>query len=215
MKRRKIVIGDPHGCLVETEKILELAEYNPATDDVFFTGDLIHRGPDSKGCFTLMKKINARAVLGNHELEHLLVKNGEWMKSERVNRSIAEFGDLYGFFLQDIESWPLYIEDEDFTLIHAGLLPGKRPAEMTPREITSIRRIADPVNPKDRKPWFDYYTDPKLLLFGHWSQLGGLDRPNCVGLDMGCVYGRTLRAIIMPERKIIDIQAEKQYYVPS
>jgi bis(5'-nucleosyl)-tetraphosphatase (symmetrical) len=47
-------------------------------------------------------------------------------------------------------------------------------------------------------PWFDLparASHAVRVVFGHWSSLGFLQRANLLGLDTGCVWGRTLTAV--------------------
>jgi bis(5'-nucleosyl)-tetraphosphatase (symmetrical) len=46
-------------------------------------------------------------------------------------------------------------------------------------------------------PWFDVpgrCTAGTPIAFGHWSTLGGMDRPDLLALDTGCVWGGRLTA---------------------
>ena len=58
-------------------------------------------------------------------------------------------------------------------------------------------------------PWFDMpgrRTAATRVLFGHWSSLGLVSRPDLLGLDTGCVWGRTLTAArIGPVPEITDV----------
>ena len=54
-------------------------------------------------------------------------------------------------------------------------------------------------------PWFDSpgrKTRAQRLVFGHWSTLGLVVRPNLVALDTGCVWGRQLTAIRLDDHKV-------------
>jgi len=47
-------------------------------------------------------------------------------------------------------------------------------------------------------PWFEApgrQTTANTVAFGHWSQLGLMDRPGLMGLDTGCVWGGCLTAM--------------------
>lgn len=59
------IIGDIHGCLTELKKLVALA---PNDSDIYCTGDLIDRGPDSKGVIAFVRDNNIQVTLGNHEL---------------------------------------------------------------------------------------------------------------------------------------------------
>lgn len=54
-----------------------------------------------------------------------------------------------------------------------------------------------------RRPWFDY-QNPSLenwrVIFGHWSALGLYVRPNILGLDTGCVWGKELTMAKIPKQ---------------
>ncbi|MBU3724047.1 MAG: symmetrical bis(5'-nucleosyl)-tetraphosphatase [Burkholderiaceae bacterium] len=54
-------------------------------------------------------------------------------------------------------------------------------------------------------PWFDMpdrKTQSQRIVFGHWSTLGLVVRPNLIGLDTGCVWGRQLSAIRLEDHKV-------------
>ena len=118
-------------------------------------------------------------------------------------------------------SFPHFLEEENFIVVHAGLLPNKKPQQTDLEDLVKIRKIADPKNPKILKSWFDFYTAKKLIVFGHWAALNGIVRDNAIGLDTGCVYGKKLTALILsdfasspnsPKREIVSVQAKKQYF---
>lgn len=57
-------------------------------------------------------------------------------------------------------------------------------------------------------PWFDLpnrQTQDSTVVFGHWSTLGLLIRPNVLGLDTGCVWGGKLTAINLHDRSTIQV----------
>ncbi len=54
-------------------------------------------------------------------------------------------------------------------------------------------------------PWFDIpsrKTANTRVVFGHWSSLGLLVRPNLISLDTGCVWGRQLTTIRLEDGRI-------------
>ncbi|MFZ6752569.1 symmetrical bis(5'-nucleosyl)-tetraphosphatase [Undibacterium sp. Dicai25W] len=61
-------------------------------------------------------------------------------------------------------------------------------------------------------PWFDIdrATADCTVVFGHWSTLGLLIRPNLISLDTGCVWGGKLTAVSMHDRQIIQIDCPQQ-----
>ena len=60
------------------ERLLNKIRYNPATDNLWFVGDLINRGPDSEAVLRFVKSLKNRAkvVLGNHDLHFLALSAG-------------------------------------------------------------------------------------------------------------------------------------------
>jgi bis(5'-nucleosyl)-tetraphosphatase (symmetrical) len=57
-------------------------------------------------------------------------------------------------------------------------------------------------------PWFELpqrRTADVTVVFGHWSALGLLVRPNLVGLDSGCVWGGKLTALCLDDRALLQV----------
>jgi bis(5'-nucleosyl)-tetraphosphatase (symmetrical) len=57
-------------------------------------------------------------------------------------------------------------------------------------------------------PWFDVpgrRTADVTVVFGHWSALGVVLRPNLVGLDSGCVWGGKLTAVCLDDRTLLQV----------
>jgi bis(5'-nucleosyl)-tetraphosphatase (symmetrical) len=57
-------------------------------------------------------------------------------------------------------------------------------------------------------PWFDlpcrrWAGTP--VVFGHWSALGLMLRPDVVGLDSGCVWGGKLSAVCLDDRTLLQV----------
>ncbi|MFV8835498.1 metallophosphoesterase [Aquisalimonas sp.] len=64
---RDLVIGDLHGHRATLEAALEALRFDPSRDRVISVGDLVDRGPDSRGCLRLLETPWFHAVMGNHE----------------------------------------------------------------------------------------------------------------------------------------------------
>lgn len=61
--------------------------------------------------------------------------------------------------------------------------------------------------PPGYQPWFeveDRASRGTPLIFGHWAALGLLMRPDLLGLDSGCVWGRQLSAVRLEDRKLFQ-----------
>src|SRR3990167_10285319 len=71
-------IGDIQGCFSALEKLLEHIQFDPSEDTLWFTGDIVNRGPKSLETLRFIKNLkNAQhMVLGNHDLHLLAVAYG-------------------------------------------------------------------------------------------------------------------------------------------
>ncbi|MCA1324327.1 symmetrical bis(5'-nucleosyl)-tetraphosphatase [Herbaspirillum sp. alder98] len=69
--------------------------------------------------------------------------------------------------------------------------------------------------PEGLMPWFDVpgrRTADTTVVFGHWSTLGLMLRPNLMALDTGCVWGGKLTAVRLSDRALFQVdcpQAQK------
>ncbi|MFL9924605.1 symmetrical bis(5'-nucleosyl)-tetraphosphatase [Herbaspirillum lusitanum] len=69
--------------------------------------------------------------------------------------------------------------------------------------------------PPGLMPWFEVpgrKTEDVTVVFGHWSTLGLMLRPNLIALDTGCVWGGKLTAVRLEDRALFQVdcpQAQK------
>ena len=64
--------------------------------------------------------------------------------------------------------------------------------------------------PPGYSPWFDYplrKNRDATIVFGHWSTMGLVNRPNIICLDTGCLWGGSLTAMEFPSRKVVSVKA--------
>ncbi|MDP3444408.1 MAG: metallophosphoesterase, partial [Ignavibacteria bacterium] len=66
------IIPDIHGCSKTLKQLIEYQIKPSRTDEFYFLGDYIDRGPDSKGVIDYImelqrKEFTIRLLLGNHE----------------------------------------------------------------------------------------------------------------------------------------------------
>ncbi len=63
-------------------------------------------------------------------------------------------------------------------------------------------------------PWFDVpdraiLRDGVTVVFGHWSTLGLLVRPDAICLDTGCIWGGKLTALRLHDHQLLQIDCEQ------
>ncbi len=216
--QRTIVIGDVHGCLEELEELLEQVNYISTKDRLIFVGDLINRGPYSFEVLKKIRSLQAEAVMGNHELGFLQYLSDPALAYGHFPQLKSQLGDQLDFWSCWLQQLPLFIEEESFIVVHAGLAPNQPPAETPAHILTRIRTwdgVGQNLNNPEDPGWFELYHAPKLVLFGHWAKKGLVFRENAIGLDTGCVYGNKLTAVILPERTICQVSAKQTYQIPS
>jgi bis(5'-nucleosyl)-tetraphosphatase (symmetrical) len=118
-------IGDIQGCFDELLQLLEVISFNEHTDQLWFAGDLVNRGPKSLETLRFIKSLgdSAVTVLGNHDL-HLLAASCA-PKIARKKDSLLPI--LEAPDSVELIDWlrhrPLFHFNEEFCLIHAGLPP--------------------------------------------------------------------------------------------
>lgn len=214
---KKIFIGDIHGQHNELCHLLDKSNFKEGTDQVYFTGDIINRGPDSRSVLEKLHSIKAKGVQGNHEINFLeCVQDTDQLKLRKGMQDIKQqLGDDLNFWCHWIEQLPYFIEEEDFIVVHGGLHPTLALKDTPPKILANIRTwdgSGENLNSPDNPAWHDLYTGKKLVIYGHWAQQGLKVKENSIGLDTGCVYGEKLSALILPGRKIVQVDTLNKEY---
>lgn len=260
----RYVIGDIQGCLEPLKRLLDILSVG-SDDQLWFTGDLVNRGPHSLEVLRFVKGLGAgaRTILGNHDL-HLLCIAEELAQPQKGDTldTILEAADR-DELLSWLRSQPLAIREDDYLMVHAGVFPSWS-AEQTVRlaqeaqiflsgphyrdflavmygnkpnawdeALTGLDRLRGIINaltrirlcspngimnfshkgeladaPPGLIPWFevpDRITAKNTVIFGHWSAMGLVLRPNLIGVDTGCLWGRTLTAVRLEDRKVFSV----------
>jgi len=118
-------IGDIQGCYQSFRKLLKKIQFDPQKDQLWLTGDMINRGPNSLATmeFILKYQSSIRCVLGNHDLHFLAVANHCQNASEKDT-----FTDILNSNMRDeiiywLSKQPLVIYDKNLNtlMVHAGL----------------------------------------------------------------------------------------------
>jgi bis(5'-nucleosyl)-tetraphosphatase (symmetrical) len=120
-------IGDIQGCYDELMRLLDEINFNADKDKLWFTGDLVNRGPKSLKTLRFIRSLeeNAVAVLGNHDL-HLLATAFHHKtpgKKDTLDK-ILQAPDR-NQLMDWLRTLPLMHADEDtgLVMVHAGLHP--------------------------------------------------------------------------------------------
>ena len=208
------IVGDVHGCFDELMLLLEKAEYSSQKHRLMFVGDLINKGEDSLKVLKWVRQNNLECVIGNHELK--FIEGIE--KNQPLPPALLQLQKDMGTELKDwidyIKSWPSFIEEDDFLLVHAGLVPDEHPRESQLKNLANIRYWNNQKKciclEDEGKPWHDYYKKDKLVVYGHWAKQGVLKRNNSICLDSGCVYGRQLTGVFLPNRSLFSVNSSKK-----
>lgn len=134
--RKRYAIGDVHGCCRTLRTMVEDRIRLETGDILFLLGDLIDRGPDSRGVLDYLLRLIAaghdvRPLMGNHEELCLKAAAGDSF-AERVWYANGGAGTLMQFgverpweipkrYLDFMAALPGLAVEPDYVLVHAGL----------------------------------------------------------------------------------------------
>ncbi len=200
---RRIFVGDVQGCLGQLEALLSAVGFRNGEDRLHPVGDLVAKGPDSEGVLRRCMDLGAEPVLGNHDLSWLQkgrIKDPaqrDWLRAQPIVRVlhgvILVHGGLHPKW-DEAKLGSLSAEEQDYAVnVRYCDAYGNRPPDDWP-----------PPGPPFR-PWDDWYRGQKRVVFGHWARRGLVVRPQCVGLDTGCVYGGELSAWVAEEDRVVRV----------
>ncbi|GIO87997.1 serine/threonine protein phosphatase [Paenibacillus faecis] len=201
---RLLVISDIHGHTEGLKLLLQKAGYRPGLDRLLLLGDYIDTDPHTLGTLLYVKRLvqeGAKALPGNQEMALLTalpqaVDADPSKSSQQVKPKIRDAADWLNrmTLANEVAAWlrglPLYLEEDGYLFVHAGIRPGKPLSEQTAADLTEIREefwMAE----GDGEP--ETY---RAVFFGHTPtfKLGGeRGRLWCgrgkVGLDTGAKHG--------------------------
>lgn len=121
-------IGDLQGCLDPLQRLLDKVRFDPAEDRLWFTGDLVNRGPASLETLRFVRGLGPQAVtvLGNHDI-HLLATAWTQTRIPKKRDTLSDILDApdRDELLDWLRRCPLLHHDPDldFTMVHAGFPP--------------------------------------------------------------------------------------------
>tara|TARA_Y100000590_G_scaffold154549_1_gene177655 strand:- start:1459 stop:2298 length:840 start_codon:yes stop_codon:yes gene_type:complete len=126
-------IGDIQGCYFELMGLLDLINFDESKDKLWFTGDLINRGPESLKTLDFLFGIrdNCNIVLGNHDLHFLALaeKVRKPFKKDTLNKllqspfQVRYIEWLKSFNLMYYQNIECEKGNKTFLMTHAGIPP--------------------------------------------------------------------------------------------
>ncbi len=135
MSPRTLVIGDVHGCAITMRALVEESLRPTPDDKVYLLGDLIDRGPDSKGVLDYIFELRERGltvsgIRGNHEEMFLLAADNKYsLNLWKLNGGLATLASFQTDhpdaiprrYHDALSALPYHIILPGFILVHAGL----------------------------------------------------------------------------------------------
>ncbi|NLS97238.1 MAG: serine/threonine protein phosphatase [Planctomycetaceae bacterium] len=191
---RVIAIGDIHGCSAALEAVL--AEVKPDRSDLVVTlGDVIDRGPDSRGVIerllTLRNETQLVSILGNHEEMLMTIMDGhhymlgDWLAFGGLatldSYQTDHPGEIPGEHLEFLRANVPIVELPSVFFVHASYLP-KKPLAKQPPEVLRWESLREQL-PKPHR-------SGKTCICGHTAQKSGevLNAGHLICIDTW-VYG--------------------------
>jgi polynucleotide kinase-phosphatase len=236
------IIGDVHGCASELRTLLtELGwtisyvdgaavdAVHPEGRQAVFVGDLVDRGPDTPGVLRLAMGMvasgTAISVSGNHEAKLVRAMRGAKVQvSHGLAESLAqleaetdEFRTRALAFMDGLISH-FVLDDGRLVVAHAGLKEAYH--GRSSGRVRAFALYGDTTGETDeyglpvRYPWAQEYRGEAMVVYGHTPVPTAEWINNTICLDTGLVFGGALTALRYPEREIVSVPAEQQWYEP-
>lgn len=218
---RTIFVGDIHGCAAELEVLLDALVFRGGRDRLLLTGDAFTRGANPLRVWELIRETRADMVLGNHDdrqlrqLRDLASRKQPKFRHADQQLTFSKLASVSAELLEWLEQRPLYIQEDEFLLVHAGIHPEAGLVGTLRDEFLTIRTWP-PVDDMDGRRWHDFVSpiDGRVIVFGHDAPGGLVVRrhdestpPWLLGLDSGCIYGGALSAWIMEEDRMVQVDS--------
>lgn len=215
--RKRLIIGDIHGCFDEFQALLDLAGLGP-DDEIIALGDFVDRGPATPQVLDFFRShSNARSVMGNHERKHVRAFRGELKPALSQVISRSQLGEIrYPSDCEFMASLPRSIELPDALLVH-GFMESGIPLDQQ-RDTVVIGTLSGEKHLERHydRPWYELYDGGKPLIVGHHDYLGAgqplvwKDRVFCI--DTGCCHGNALTGLLLPDFQILSVPSRKDYW---
>lgn len=117
---RYAIIADIHANLAAFTAVLEDIERQGEVEEVWCLGDIVGYGPDPHQCIELLRQCNHVCVAGNHDWGALGKIDLSNFNPDAAAACRWTAQQLSSEDIQYLESLPLIIEKDDFTLVHGS-----------------------------------------------------------------------------------------------
>lgn len=213
-KKRTLIVGDVHGCFKELEELLKNAKYSKEEDRLIFVGDLINKGPFSMEVLEWVKAEGSEVILGNHELGFLEYLEDSEDKIPQLDLLISQMNGKEQEWGDWMKTLPLYLEEDDFIVVHGGVIPSMKLEDSPAELLTRIRTWnlgKEGLGKSDHPGWYEFYHGEKLVVYGHWASEGLNIKDKTIGLDSGCCFGGHLSLLHLETREVLQVEAKAVY----
>jgi len=223
---RAYAVGDVHGRLDLLEQLLTAVEEDDARRPqcetaLIFLGDLIDRGPDSRGVVEYLRtfrhhRLRPYFITGNHEEVLLRVLNGEngvlfsWLRfggreclasygfdlaKIDLNDEVSALSTIRGVFpsshVKFIGSFRDTLKLGDYFFVHAGIRPG---VDLSLQSLSDLRWI--------RSTFLEDKSDHgAIIVHGHTISSDAEFEVNRIGIDTGAYRTGRLTALGLEEEQ--------------
>ena len=236
------IVGDVHGCASELRTLLTELGWtirydgdvavdatHPDGRQAVFVGDLVDRGPDTPGVLRLVMGMvasgNALCVSGNHEAKlvralrgsKVTVAHGLAESLAQLEREPEEFRQQALAFMDGLISHYV-LDDGRLVVAHAGLKEAYH--GRSSGRVRAFALYGDTTGETDeyglpvRYPWAQEYRAQAMVVYGHTPVPRAEWVNNTICLDTGVVFGGELTALRYPEREVVAVPAEQEWYAP-
>jgi len=216
-KKRTIAIADIHGCCRTFRRLLFDVVRLEKTDTLHLLGDMIDRGPDSKGVIEIILELQAdgydvRPIRGNHEqmlLQAIYLPTKEnadkWLDNGGYTTlksygviTPEELGEHFCFF-RDL---PLFRVTDTHIYVHAGLDFTLDDPLSIEGEETMLWKFGGDVD--------EAKLNGKVLVSGHsvlpLKIIRSTLRTSHIRLDNGCVFGDAQPKLVMGNLVALELE---------
>lgn len=217
-----LIIGDVHGCYDELMELVAQVEQEYSLRWIILVGDLVNKGPKSAKVVQHVRTHadTWRAVRGNHDNAALKASCGDGKRRGKTKYSWVQ--DLTDSDICWMAELPYTLRipketlgdekvDRDILVVHAGLEPHVDLHQQSVEAMTTLRKVTLDES-REPVPWASAWKGPERVVFGH-DAIQGLQLYDlfATGLDSGCVYGKELTGLVLPENKLVSIKAHKEH----